>query len=234
MNFKIQAQNVRFGKTTLDRYLFFGHDGFKFCLRTLNRDLKSGKWEGPGRPHALVFFVTEEVNLKAKYIYFDGISYGYRHTNTKKALETKGPYLIALSVTHEEHEEANAKLKPTSLYIQPIASKTNIFPIESDLERHFFTHIAKEIDERSLQKWSIQKVLLPKAALLSETASPDYLLQQKNRDNKVAYRCLINIRNDTNDKSYREPVSLDIWRANERITLDGDDIKAEVSRIFQS
>lgn len=230
MKFKQQSKEVRFGKTTLDRYFFFGHKGFKFALSTLTRDINNSTWEGPGRPHGLVLFITDELQLKGNYVYFDGLSYGFKHTRCHKALEHSGPYLVALSLAQEEHETSTSKVKPTSLHIQPIASTTDVFPVESDEERVIFQNIKKQIDNRSCAKWSVQKVMLPKASL-GLARSPDYLLQQKNGKNKVCYRCVISICDQRHGPS--EPVSMETWRANERVTLTTENIAEDVLRIFK-
>lgn len=234
IKFKQKAKDVRFGKTTLDRYLFFGHNGFKYALSTLNRDIKNDSWEGPGRPHGLVLFITDTLHIKGKYAYFDGLSYGFKNTRCHKALENSGPYLVALSLAQDEYTQTpSQKIKPTSLYIQPIASMTDVFPVESDEERFIFQSFKKQIDARDYAKWSLQKVMLPKFILASVdgATSPDYLLQQKNTKNKVCYRCLVCLDGPSHDS--KQPVSLNTWRANERITLNTKDFDSDILRFFE-
>jgi len=229
MELKNRTKEVRFGNTTLDKYFFFGHDGFKYCLRTLNNQVRMGKWDGPGRPHGLVLFMTEELSVNGKYAYFDGLSYSYRNTQCLKALDVSGPYLVALSLAQDEHDPAK-KIRPTSLFIEPIASYSNPFPIESEFEREFFSSIKQHINMEENKRWSIQKVLLPKAVRYSGTPSPDYILQQKNSSNKVIYRCVISL--EDNEKLASQPVPLRLWRANERVSIKLGELKS-ITRLFK-
>ncbi|MGF1827240.1 hypothetical protein [Vibrio splendidus] len=231
MKFRIAAEKVTFGKTTLNNYIFFGHKGFKYAVGKLKSDISHNKWKGPGRPQALVFFITKSFTLNGNLIKIDEVNYQFNHQSFL-AHEAGGPYFIALTVCQNEI----GSIRPHSLFIRPICSETHVSPVDSSEERHFISTAIEHIN--SVQdKWSIQRAIFSKSTIdTSLCMLPNYVIQQKNADNKVKYRAVINLAPDSNligIKPKHEPVPLDIWRANARISINLNDQDLGLDAIFR-
>lgn len=231
MKFRLAAESISFGKTTLNHYLFFGHKGFKYAISKLRSDISTNKWDGPGRPQALVFFITNSFEINDNLIKIDDVHYQFTH-QSHLARDASGPYFLAISVCQNKE----GSVRPHSLFIRPICSQTHLSPVDSNEERSFILAAINRINLIQ-NRWSIQRTVFSKSVIESSACIlPNYVIQQKNAANKVIYRAVVSLSPDTNMIGFmpkQEPVPMDIWRANARISVNLSDPTENIETIFK-
>jgi hypothetical protein len=217
----LPAKNITFGETSLESYCFYGERGFEFATSKLKREVRYNCYTGAGRPHALVFFSTNNYErLAATEVQINGRVYSVKNIHCQPLFGDSALVVlsVALNTTTNNIECYNA-------YIYPIVSTTLFMPVESESELQIAHGLMAAIDDSTSNfSWSFAKPLfsnMDKAK--SSTELPSFILKSKNESKRVNYVEVIRvIDSDINRTKPRQRpmMSLDVWQANCICTVD--------------
>ena len=182
-DFKRACDDIDFGDQPLSDWVFYGDKAYKQAFTKLfaYRD----KWQGAGRPHCFIFFISEQVTIDDHLLTINNGCFQLQ--KIVKQGDISKECFIAMSLSFNEKTNTIA---PHTAFVQPIQSMSLALPVSSLFEREVATALTGIVSVHSSKhlKWSFFKPIQSKE---ENGLLPNFILQAKHHNGQLSYRKLI-------------------------------------------
>lgn len=218
------ANEISFGNSTLDKYIFYGEKGGVMA----GQALLAKKWNGPKYRHVFILEVVESIKLVNKncLIFNEKDEIYYSRIVRSGNQNSSGPFLIMSSLIINEGE-----LYRHTCVIKPVVSNHVLMPVDSDYERRAALEMIKLI-KHSTEKITLTKPIKPKISDDNELLLPDFFINLKS-GSSVVNTFIIEVMGYEGEKYLKRkerliPKMKQAWKASKVIEVKGGNAASEI------
>lgn len=220
------AHTIEFGSGTLDKYIFYGTKGEMMAessLRTYN-------WGGPRKRHSFLLEIVTDIKRSGNRLELDGHEYYYSNVSQPGNDMTHGPYVCLSSIVLDEDNEAFRH----SIVIKPVVSCLILMPIDSNYERKSALSLIEQIRSAGDEfPCTLSKPIKPRISDTGDYLLPDFVLNIKDKDNKLVDVFLFEIMGFESDvyverKNRLIPEMKKAWQARKVFEISGKNSEQEI------